>query len=91
MKLSPTIELSLAVPITNSLTFVFTAIAGTLLGEKIESKGINLPSFLISSTNPLSGHPHYSLTHPFKPSFPETYIGMALVTLGVGLCVMGKT
>lgn len=52
-------ELSLAVPITNSLTFVFTAIAGTLLGEKIESK--------------------------------ETYIGMALVTLGVGLCVMGKT
>ncbi|XP_060599715.1 transmembrane protein 234 homolog [Ruditapes philippinarum] len=31
-------DLSLAVPITNSLTFIFTAISGHLLGERIESK-----------------------------------------------------
>ncbi|RKP33359.1 hypothetical protein BJ085DRAFT_24971, partial [Dimargaris cristalligena] len=31
-------DLSLAVPITNSLTFVFTALAGYLLGEDIGSK-----------------------------------------------------
>ncbi|KAG0261194.1 hypothetical protein DFQ27_003103 [Actinomortierella ambigua] len=30
-------DLSLAVPITNSLTFVFTALAGILLGESIGS------------------------------------------------------
>ncbi|XP_021361859.1 transmembrane protein 234 homolog [Mizuhopecten yessoensis] len=29
-----TADLSLAVPITNSLTFIFTSISGTLLGEK---------------------------------------------------------
>ena len=28
------------VPVTNSLTFVFTTLAGRLLGEEIESKGI---------------------------------------------------
>ncbi|KAJ1994340.1 hypothetical protein H4R33_000301 [Dimargaris cristalligena] len=33
-------DLSLAVPITNSLTFVFTALAGYLLGEDIGSKTI---------------------------------------------------
>ena len=27
-------------PITNSLTFVFTVLAGTLLGESIENKGM---------------------------------------------------
>ncbi|XP_052776534.1 transmembrane protein 234 homolog [Mya arenaria] len=30
-------DLSLAVPITNSLTFIFTAISGHLLGEKVSS------------------------------------------------------
>ena len=52
-------ELSLAVPITNSLTFVFTVLAGTFLGEYIENK--------------------------------DTYIGMVLVTIGVAICVAGKT
>ena len=49
-------QLSLAVPITNFLTFVFTALAGQLLGERIE-----------------------------RPA--EAYAGMALVVLGVALCV----
>ena len=31
-------DLSLAVPITNSLTFIFTSISGRLLGEKMPSK-----------------------------------------------------
>ncbi|KAH3697080.1 transmembrane protein 234 homolog [Dreissena polymorpha] len=30
-------ELSLAVPITNSLTFIFTALSGHMLGEKVSS------------------------------------------------------
>ncbi|KAL4235975.1 hypothetical protein ACF0H5_004363 [Mactra antiquata] len=31
-------DLTLAVPITNSLTFVFTAISGHILGERVKSK-----------------------------------------------------
>ncbi|KAF0483845.1 transmembrane protein [Gigaspora margarita] len=31
-------NLSLAVPITNSLTFIFTALAGSLLGEQAGTK-----------------------------------------------------
>ncbi|KAJ1967853.1 hypothetical protein IWQ62_001592 [Dispira parvispora] len=48
-------DLSLAVPITNSLTFVFTAFAGYLLGECNYSR--------------------------------NTWLGMALVVLGVAICV----
>ncbi|XP_060069924.1 transmembrane protein 234-like [Ylistrum balloti] len=33
-----TADLSLAVPITNSLTFIFTSISGTLMGEKPPSR-----------------------------------------------------
>jgi len=32
-------ELSLVVPITNSLTFIFTSLTGTLLGEKPANSG----------------------------------------------------
>ncbi|CAG8462235.1 19970_t:CDS:2 [Gigaspora rosea] len=36
-------DLSLAVPITNSLTFIFTALAGSLFGEKAGTKvGVGL-------------------------------------------------
>ncbi|CAG8444811.1 13206_t:CDS:2 [Dentiscutata heterogama] len=35
-------DLSLAVPIANSLTFIFTALAGSLLGEKAGTKGSTL-------------------------------------------------
>ncbi|KAF9345169.1 hypothetical protein BGX26_003453, partial [Mortierella sp. AD094] len=51
-------DLSLAVPITNSLTFIFTTLAGILLGESIGS--------------------------------PRSWLGMAMVVLGVGLCVQSK-
>ncbi|CAG8623535.1 13439_t:CDS:2, partial [Acaulospora colombiana] len=33
-------DLSLAVPITNSLTFIFTTIAASLLGEEAGNKGM---------------------------------------------------
>ena len=33
------VDLSLAVPITNSLTFIFTGLSGKLLGEKFGNKG----------------------------------------------------
>ncbi|KAJ1973704.1 hypothetical protein H4R35_003980 [Dimargaris xerosporica] len=49
-------ELTLAVPITNSLTFVFTALAGYMLGENIGTR--------------------------------NTWLGMALVVIGVALCVV---
>ncbi|GLV36444.1 uncharacterized protein CBL_08935 [Carabus blaptoides fortunei] len=32
------VDLSLAVPVTNSLTFVFTALVGWILGEKLPSR-----------------------------------------------------
>ncbi|CAJ0768890.1 10723_t:CDS:2 [Entrophospora sp. SA101] len=51
-------DLSLAIPITNSLTFIFTTLAASLIGEEIGSK--------------------------------ETWIGMGLVVIGVGLCVDSK-
>ncbi|RIA92997.1 transmembrane protein [Glomus cerebriforme] len=51
-------DLSLAVPITNSLTFIFTILAASLLGEEVGSK--------------------------------ESWIGMALVVMGVGLCISSK-
>lgn len=34
----PNVDLSLAVPVANSLTFVFTGLCGWLLGEKPASK-----------------------------------------------------
>ena len=35
------IEMSLAVPITNSLTFIFSLLTGLLLGEDLGGKGKN--------------------------------------------------
>ncbi|GBC04480.1 hypothetical protein RclHR1_00570036 [Rhizophagus clarus] len=51
-------DLSLAVPITNSLTFIFTTLAANLIGEEVRNK--------------------------------ESWIGMAVVVIGVGLCVSSK-
>ncbi|RUS30508.1 hypothetical protein BC938DRAFT_479294 [Jimgerdemannia flammicorona] len=53
------VHLSLAVPITNSLTLIFTMLAGVLVGEKINGGA-------------------------------ETWVGMAMVVAGVGLCVNSK-
>ncbi|XP_048860743.1 transmembrane protein 234 isoform X1 [Brienomyrus brachyistius] len=41
-----TTDLSLAVPVTNSLTFLFTLLAGKLLGEEVGGKGALLGMFL---------------------------------------------
>ncbi|XP_023646711.1 transmembrane protein 234 isoform X1 [Paramormyrops kingsleyae] len=41
-----TTDLSLAVPVTNSLTFLFTLLAGKLLGEEVDGKGALLGMFL---------------------------------------------
>lgn len=51
-------DISLAVPITNSLTLVVTMATGRLLGERVKSQW--------------------------------TYIGVAMVTSGVALCVFSK-
>ena len=51
-------DLSLAVPITNCLTFIFTAISGRLLGEQALSL--------------------------------QAYAGVALVAVGVSICVWSK-
>ncbi|CAN7942469.1 unnamed protein product, partial [Ixodes hexagonus] len=51
-------DLSLAVPLTNSLNFVFVTLAGRLLGEATGNA--------------------------------STYIGMALVTTGVTLCIADR-
>jgi len=41
------VDLTLAVPVTNSLTFVFTALSGRLLGEQSASKNTYLGMLLI--------------------------------------------
>jgi len=43
-----TVDLSIAVPMTNSLTFIFTGIAGHFLGEKITSNGTYIGSLLVT-------------------------------------------
>ncbi|KAL3284467.1 hypothetical protein HHI36_018628 [Cryptolaemus montrouzieri] len=45
------IDLSLAVPVANSLTFVFTALVGWILGEELPSKNVILGiSFIFVGT-----------------------------------------
>ncbi|KAL1927236.1 hypothetical protein VTP01DRAFT_3865 [Rhizomucor pusillus] len=58
-------EMSLAVPITNSLTFIFSLLTGLLLGEQLGGKEV------------LGSH-------------QDTWIGMALVIVGVIICVSSK-
>ncbi|GLH01878.1 Transmembrane protein 234 homolog [Gryllus bimaculatus] len=42
-------DLSLAVPVVNSLTFVFTALSGWVLGEEIPNKGTLMGMLLVVS------------------------------------------
>ena len=51
-------DISLAVPITNSLTLIVTMVTGKFLGERVDSKW--------------------------------TYVGVAMVSMGVTLCVLSK-
>jgi len=42
-----TVDLSIAVPLTNSLTFIFTGLAGRYLGEQVSNKGTYLGALLV--------------------------------------------
>jgi len=42
------VDLSLAVPITNSLTFIFTGVTGKLFGEPIGGKGTYIGALLVT-------------------------------------------
>lgn len=57
--LACTTELSLTIPITNSLAFLFTVLGDWYVDGKIISK--------------------------------DTWLGMAFVCAGIGMCVMSKT
>jgi hypothetical protein len=67
--------MSLAVPITNSLTFIFSLLTGLLLGEKIGGKGTKQKKILYYM--PLI-------------NFIDAWLGMGLVVVGVAICVGGK-
>lgn len=75
-------QISLAVPVTNSLTFIFTGLAGKVLGERFGSKGMSHASMPPRITPVVS--PDFNVT------CAESYIGVALVVVGVGLCVHSK-
>ena len=54
-------DISLAVPITNSLTFIFTMFSGMILGEDLMGR------------------------------VSQNMLGLALVTVGLSLCIYSKT
>lgn len=68
------VDLSLAVPVTNSLTFMFTAISGTILGEQSADKSNMF--ILLGSIITLF--------------LSDTYIGMFLILMGTALCCYDK-
>ncbi|KAI4734559.1 hypothetical protein E4T50_14906 [Aureobasidium sp. EXF-12298] len=73
-------ELSLTVPITNSLAFLFTVLGEWWAEKKVITKGVLfhslIPVLLRMSTNCLFA--------------TDTWVGMALVLGGIGLCVHSK-
>jgi hypothetical protein len=66
-------ELSLTVPITNSLAFLFTVLGEWIAEGKSISKG---------TANPRGAS---------RLTFPDTWIGMALVLSGIAICVRSKS
>ena len=65
-------ELSLTVPITNSLAFLFTVLGEWIAEGKSISKGTA------------------NLRAASRLTFPDTWIGMALVLSGIAICVRSK-
>jgi uncharacterized membrane protein len=63
-------DLSLAVPVANSLTFVFTAISGWILGEQLPKRSKNLSRFITTNTRLLA----------------DTILGVILILAGTTLC-----
>jgi hypothetical protein len=76
------LELSLAVPITNSLAFLFTVLGEYFADGKVISKGIHRSARERRCVHAGGAD---------KPSLPDTWIGMALVLAGIALCVYSKT
>ena len=82
-------EMSLVVPLTNSLTFVFTAVTSMWLGEA-------------QTHNPSQAHSHIShmstlsfpshLPHPCLPPLlaAAVWLGVSLIVLGTGVCLASK-
>jgi len=69
-------ELSLTVPITNSLAFLFTVLGDWYVERKVISKGTH-------SFTPSTSKRHTDL-------IVETWLGMALSLSGIALCVQSK-
>lgn len=79
-----TTDLSLAVPVTNSLTFVFTAITGWLKGEeKAHRSKFKINKKLINSKK------NKSFTF-INGLFVDTYIGTLMILMGTTLCCVDK-
>ena len=68
------LELSLTVPIVNSLAFLFTVLGEWFAEGKIISRGKQA----------------FSLVHPSADHAKDTWIGMVFVLGGIALCVQSK-
>lgn len=99
------VELSLTVPITNSLAFLFTVLGEWWTENKVLSRGMCLCvlfsfSFLRNQRKK-KGKKKLSIITPLKkpPTMPklmlghlvvDAWLGMALVLSGIALCVQSK-
>lgn len=78
----------MAVPICNSLTFIFTAIAAKLLGKQTSPFAIHVIRVACKSAH----KPHSNCTAAGEEQriTPKVLIGTALIAAGVGVCVFEK-
>jgi hypothetical protein len=67
-------EMSLVVPVVNSLTFIFTHIVGMLLGEELSSTSKRDIQNVNRPTNTYN--------------FVGTYLGIICIVTGVSICVL---
>lgn len=78
-----TADVSNAVPICNSLAFVFTAITSRLLGEQPQRPICTWPQPPSHSNHSNTHYSIFSLT-------AATYTGMTLILTGVAICFDSK-
>ena len=83
--------MSLVVPLTNSLTFVFTALTSMWMGEAHTHNASQRTRTALThpaiSSSPLTS----SLTPPPSlPFCPAVWLGMSLIVLGTGVCLSSK-
>jgi hypothetical protein len=77
-RLTALVELSLTVPITNSLAFLFTVLGEWYVEKKVIGRGIFFAEELCS------------LEALILCCVVDTWIGMALSLCGIALCVQSK-